>query len=179
MKIAITGAMGVGKTTLANHIAEANGFTLLPEVARILIDEGYKLDEGTTVEIEYEILKRQKLLEDHEGPYISDRCLVDLMAYCAVLFPEEKELLFEIARTLKDAKYDAIIYVAPEFALEDDGERSVNPEFQTAIDDRIKDILESLKIKWHKVTGSREDRLNQVLKIINEHEKEKEIKTKA
>lgn len=166
MKIAITGSFGTGKTTLANHVAEAKGFTLLPEVARVMAEEGYKLDKEITAEIEHEMFLRQVALECHQGPYISDRCLVDLLAYSAVLFENDFELLWTISRALRDAKYDVIIYLEPEFPIENDGVRSTDGEFQKIIDDRIKSILKGLNLTHHKVSGSREERLSQVLKII-------------
>lgn len=165
MRILITGAMGVGKTTLAKHIAEARGYKILPEVARIMAEEGYKLDKEITPEIELEMLRRQVLLEQEEN-YIADRGLIDLLAYCLILFPEETELLNKVNLALADAVYDTVIYLEPEFPIEDDGLRSTDVAFQKQIDETIKFILGTSKFKHHKVKGSKINRLNQVLKII-------------
>ncbi|HWY35155.1 MAG TPA: ATP-binding protein, partial [Nitrosopumilaceae archaeon] len=141
MKIAICGAQGVGKTTLVNELAKELGFRVLPEVAREMAKAGHKLDQGVTALLEYEMIKMQTGLEEMLGPWIADRSLIDLLAYCVVLFPEDKSL-FSIARgKLKEAKYDLIFYIPPEFTIEDDGVRSTDPHFRDKIDQAIKNVL--------------------------------------
>ncbi|KKT18830.1 MAG: hypothetical protein UW02_C0021G0028, partial [Candidatus Nomurabacteria bacterium GW2011_GWB1_43_7] len=53
MKIAITGAQGVGKTTLARQINKHYpDFKILPEAARLAKEAGYNLDQTATTETE-------------------------------------------------------------------------------------------------------------------------------
>lgn len=169
MKIAITGAMGVGKTTLTNQIARATNIQILPEVARQMIAKGFNLDKKATPELEIEMLNCQKSLEATEcNSWISDRCLVDLLAYSKVLFPKDVNLHEKIDDELINATYDIFIYVPPEFEIENDGVRSTDKEFQTKIDFEIRSIVE-MKMNAYKVTGSREERLEQALAIIKAH----------
>jgi hypothetical protein len=55
-----------------------------------------------------------------------------------------------------------LVYVPIEFAIEDDGERSVDPDFQLKIDFLIKNILDTSGIKYITVTGTVEERLKQI-----------------
>ena len=169
MKIAITGSFCTGKTTLAKDLSEATGFRMLPEVARLMIEEGYKLDKEVTPEIEHEIIKRQVFLE-LGGVYediIADRCLIDIAAYCSVLFKNEHDFLNEVSYKLSRARYDFIFYLEPEFSIEDDGIRSTDIKFQKQVD---KQIIKILKTKffpnWYKISGTPKERVSKILKII-------------
>ncbi|MEX2393938.1 MAG: AAA family ATPase, partial [Actinomycetota bacterium] len=51
-RIAIVGSFSTGKTTLAETAAPKLGLPLLPEVARGVVDLGFKLDKDATVETE-------------------------------------------------------------------------------------------------------------------------------
>ena len=92
MRILITGAQGVGKSTLAKAIAEVKKIELLPEVARQMIEEGYKLDHGATEDFERQMLGRQTMLEIEDN-FVADRGIIDILAYCMVLFEDNQELL--------------------------------------------------------------------------------------
>lgn len=167
MKIAITGAMGVGKTTLANDLSEATGIDILPEVARIMAEEGVKLDKGITIETERKIFERQMLLEDEtKGNIIADRCLVDALAYTMELFWNELDLIEKIRTELNKNRYDVIFYIAPEFPIEEDGLRSTDIKFQKKIDSKIRRILKLGNLNWHKLNGTREERVDQVFKHL-------------
>lgn len=166
MKIAIIGSQGTGKTTLVNDLSKAIGYKVLLEVARQMIKEGFKLDLDITEETEYELLRRQKKLEKTEGPWIADRCLIDLLAYAIILFKKNTELIKAIREELEKAEYDLVIYLKPEFPIKKDGIRSTDKNFQKEIDKRIGIVLKDLSIRWCRVRGSKERRLQQVLRIL-------------
>lgn len=165
MKIAITGSMGVGKTTLANMLSEKTGIELLPEVARDMLQEGWKLDFGATEDFEREMLHRQLLLEI-EDDFIADRGIIDIMAYCMVIFDDNESLLNHVNKYLMRAEYDTVFYMAPEFPIEDDGIRSTDLKLQKQIDQTIKGILSVGQFNWIQLTGSREKRLKKALKHL-------------
>jgi predicted ATPase len=163
MKILITGSMGVGKTTLTNMLGEVKKIDVLPEVAREMIEEGFDLGSGITEGIEREILNRQILLELSEDDFIADRGIIDILAYCMVIFGDNTELLNHVNKWLSKAHYDIVFYLPPEFPLEDDGVRTTDIEFQKNIDEAIKFILKSVPFKWYEIRGTKEERLNKVL----------------
>ena len=167
MKISITGSFGVGKTTLANILQEKINIPLLPEVARILIKQGHKMDKGVTPDLEYIMAKMQEELENGKE-WIADRCFIDLYAYIKILFPKHVGLNYEILSFLQKSKYDFIFYLPIEFPIENDGERSVDVKFQKKIDREIKKIIkEFFPNNFYKITGTKEKRIEKILKIIN------------
>ena len=170
MKIAITGAQGVGKTTLAEQInKELFDFEILPEAARLAKEAGYSLDETATIETEHWLIVKQIELEGKEGKWVADRCGIDLLAYIEHLFPEENSLIEFAAETLVPGfgKYDLVIYLpSGEFDIEDDGVRTTDVEFQRNIDERIRGLLEKHKIPFIKIVGSPEERLTRVKNLF-------------
>lgn len=170
MKIALTGAQGTGKTTLANQIkTEFPEMKMLPEAARLALEAGYKLDQTATIETELWLILKQIELEQTQGSWVADRCAIDLLAYIHYLFPKEEGLIEVSVKTLEPliSKYDLIILLpSGQFPIEADGVRFVNQEFQEQIDKRVRYILEKTGAKFVEITGSPEERLNKVKELI-------------
>jgi len=170
MKIAIIGAQGVGKTTLAQQINKDYPlFKILPEAARLAQEAGYSLDHTATVETEIWLINKQIELESTEENWVADRCGIDLLAYIEHLFSHELDLVKFAVKTLTPRfnNYDLVIYLpSGEFTIEDDGVRTTDVKFQEDIDRKIKDILEKYKILFVEVVGSPEERLVKVKDLL-------------
>ncbi len=170
MKIAITGAQGVGKTTLAKQInQEYPDFTILPEAARLAMEAGYRLDETATTETELWLIAKQLELESLESKWVADRCGIDLLAYIHHLFAEEKDLIEFATKTLvpRFSNYDLVLYLpGGQFAIEDDGVRTTDIKFQQEIDRKVKDILEAHQISFIEIVGTPIERLDKVKNLI-------------
>ena len=171
MKIAIIGAQGVGKTTLAQQInKDYPELKILPEAARLAQKAGYKLDHTATVETELWLINKQIELESSEDDWVADRCCIDLFAYLQYLFSKESNLIEFANKTLvpKFSSYDFVIYLpCGEFPIEDDGLRTTDIIFQKNIDNQIRDILEKHKIQFIKIVGTPEERLEKFKKLLN------------
>lgn len=171
MKIAILGAQGVGKTTLAQALVDHTStysfsFTLLPEAARLAIEAGFHLDERATIETELWIILKQLELERAEGYWVADRCAIDLLAYITYLFPNQSSLIDLANKVLEPnfSKYDLIIYLPPkQFPIENDGVRNGDEEFQLAIDREIMKVLNYYRLPFVEIVGTPEERLKKVL----------------
>ncbi len=166
MKIAITGAQGVGKTTLAKQInKEYPDFKILPEAARLAVDAGHKLDHTATTETELWLIAKQIELESAGGKWVADRCGIDLLAYIHHLFSKEADLIEFATKTLvpRFSDYDLVLYLpGGQFAIPDDGVRTTDIKFQQDIDRRVRGVLEVHKIPFIEITGSPEERLAKV-----------------
>ncbi len=170
MKIAIIGAQGVGKTTLARQInTDYPNFKILPEAARLAVEAGHKLDHTATVETEHWLINKQIELESEEEKWVADRCSIDLLAYIEYLFSEEHALIEFATKTLvpRFSNYDLVLYLpSGEFDIEDDGVRTTDVKFQENIDSTIRNILDKHKIPFIKIVGLPEERLERVRALL-------------
>lgn len=170
MKIVITGAQGVGKTTLAQQInKDFPDLKILPEAARLAKEAGFDLDKTATKETELWLIEKQIELETTENKWVADRCGIDLLAYIHHLFSEESDLIEFATETLvpRFNNYDLVLYLpSGQFEIEDDGVRTTDKEFQQAIDKKVRDIFEKHEIPFIEVVGSPEERLAKVKKLV-------------
>lgn len=175
-RIAIVGSFSTGKTTLAEEAAPKLGLPLLPEVAREVVDLGFKLDKDATVETETLIFLRQYYNEMTHSEFVGDRSLVDVLAYAGwVLENQERRKEFalwdsclDIAKHHLRSQYTDVFYLPIEFGIVADGLRPMDPEFQADIDRRLLHLLELYDVKYSTLTGSVEERLDALLAALDE-----------
>lgn len=173
-RIAIVGSFSTGKTTLAEAAAEPLGLPLLPEVAREVAAEGFKLDKDATPEVETLIFLRQYRNELRHAEFLSDRSLLDAMAYAGwVLDNQERRREFalwdacvDIAEHRLRSQYSLIVYLPIEFGIVADGLRPMDEEFQADIDSRIKALLKRFNLKHETITGTPDERLAALLSLV-------------
>lgn len=144
MRIAISGAHGVGKSTLAVLLSTELQLPRIDEVARKVAVEMEisprqirKTDMATRRRFQAEILKRQ-LLEEFRYQatgFVSDRSVLDVIAYTIwYKIPDAKELQKNAVEYAK-RNYDVIFYIPPSYMqLEDDGFRFIDQKSQEEID---------------------------------------------
>jgi predicted ATPase len=166
-RVAIVGSFSTGKTTLAAALAQRLGLPLLPEVAREVAAEGFRLDKDATPETEALIFLRQYNNELAVADFVGDRSLIDVMAYAGWVLDNQarrKEMaLWDECVRLADrslqSAYSHVYYLPIEFPIVLDGLRPDDPGFQKEIDERIVGLVKGHGIGFVTLTGSVEDRL--------------------
>lgn len=155
MRIAITGAHGVGKSTLAARISEALGLPELPTPGRTLAARGLPVNETATVSSQLIAWLLQFHLERERSAWVASRSLIDVWAYTVLAAaryeqdPVEAALLQELACATPHAlagAYDTLIYVPVGIALIADDVRSADATFQRATDETIRNALSGWSI---------------------------------
>lgn len=167
-RIAIVGSFSTGKTTLGNELSRDLDLPLLPEVARQVVELGFKLDKDATPETETLIFLRQLHAEMTHAEFVGDRSLIDVMAYAGWVldnqeFRKEHHLwaaCLDIAGEHLRSQYSHVFYLPVEFPIVLDGLRPDDPEFQADIDSRMRKILEINDVGYETLTGSVENRLD-------------------
>ncbi len=174
-RIAIVGSFSTGKTTLAEALAPKLDLPLLPEVAREVVELGFKLDKDATVETETLIFLRQYYNEMIHSSFVGDRSLVDVMAYASwVLENQEKRKEFalwdtclSIAKHNLRSQYTDVFYLPIEFGIVPDGLRPMDEDFQKDIDKRMLHFLKLYDVQYQTLTGSVEDRTQALLEALD------------
>ena len=174
-RIVFTGAQGTGKTTVLKEF-ENKGLKVITEVVRQLASKGVKINKDGDEKGQTKIFKtyKEKLSEMTLEGYISDRCLVDVIAYSMYLAEQGKVSDEYVQKQMKQlAKFKienpdiAYCYFPIEFDVVADGVRDTDEEFRAAIDHNIKAIFQEASIQPIIVKGTVEERVAKVQRIIN------------
>ena len=174
MRIGITGAQSVGKTTLLNALRSEKGllgFTVCDEVTRRVKGYGLPINEdGTDV-------TQQLIMQEHivnvfmYDNMITDRTALDGLVYTSYLHRTGKvsiETLIKVRNIFKKVwpKYDYVFYIEPEFGIVDDGIRSVDIKFRNEIAELFETIIEKEKLSVRRVSGSVRTRVTTIIDML-------------
>ena len=174
MRIGITGAQSVGKTTLLNALRSEKGllgFTVCDEVTRRVKGYGLPINEdGTDV-------TQQLIMQEHivnvfmYDNMITDRTALDGLVYTSYLHRTGKvsiETLIKVRNIFKKVwpKYDYVFYIEPEFGIVDDGIRSVDIKFRNEIAELFETIIEKEKLSVIRVSGSVRTRVTTIIDML-------------
>lgn len=176
VKAILTGAQGVGKTTVLNYF-KGTFLTPITEVARNLNKQGVKINEDGDKSSQDIIFNTywDKLNQDID--YISDRGLTDVIAYTSYLddmgkINDNHETLInqlnKLELFIKNNPNAIVVYFPIEFEMENDGVRSTNESFRTSIDNRIKELLNYFYSNYITVHGTPEERIKQIIDAIDD-----------
>lgn len=169
----LVGSHGTGKTTLLEAYKNKWGLNIRDGISRPVhkITNKFKLsgyvEQSLINELTFFYWKYNKDIPDVG----MTRSVVDCVVYSKVLGYEDLyEECIKRFETL-DLSDVTFCYIPIEFPLEDDGVRYTDPELQRKIDDEIKNELIKLNIPYHTITGTIEQRVEQLKQIIDKYEK--------
>jgi nicotinamide riboside kinase len=151
VRVAITGAHGAGKSTLAAELAGALRLPELPTPGRTLAARGLPVNEDATVSSQTVAWLLQFRLEREQPEWVASRSLIDVWAYTVQaaarvkLAAVEAAMFAELEQAMPVAiehAYDALIYVPPLIPLKADDVRPAGAAFQDATDEAIRGALQ-------------------------------------
>lgn len=173
MKVGLSGAQSTGKSTLLIDLQKESFFQdykICNEVTRELAAKGFQINEAGTDETQEAVMR---VHEDNlkNKNMLTDRTALDGLVYTNWLYQKgnvSSETMQKVERKFYEliSQYDLIFYIKPEFDLHDDGVRSPDTKFRDEIAIIFGDFIQTFNIKVIQITGSREDRVTQVLDTI-------------
>jgi predicted ATPase len=136
MRIAIAGASGTGKTTLARAISEKYNIPINPVGARSValemgFDKPYDVDKaGKRVEFQRRLFEAKRDWELAHDEFVTDRCYIDNLTYCVLHMATELEEGSMDHYVAAMDRYDKV-FVLPRFMLQklDDGVRNTSEQY--------------------------------------------------
>jgi nicotinamide riboside kinase len=171
MRIGITGAQSVGKTTLLNALRSEKLFkdyVICDEVTRRVKSYGLPINEEGTDITQRLIMNEHIVNVFMYGNMLTDRTALDGLVYSAYLYNKNQIS----ANTLKYVRevfnkvwhsYDYVFYIEPEFEIVDDGVRSINKQFRDEIAELFEYVIEKENLSMLRVKGSVRNRVNTII----------------
>ena len=174
MRIGITGAQSVGKTTLLNALRSEKLFTnykICDEVTRRVKSYGLPINEDGSDTTQRLIMNEHIANVFLYDNMLTDRTALDGLVYSKFLYKYAK-INDNTMRYVTDVfhsvweKYDYVFYIEPEFEIVDDGVRSIDKKFRDEIADIFEQTIEKMKLSMCRVHGSVRDRTTSIMDIL-------------
>lgn len=184
MRLSISGSFCTGKTTLAKDLVarldedRPGQVDYIPEVARRIIEMGYPLDKGGTVESYLVYVAEQYACERgaRRRHVVSDRSLVDLLSYLRHNrdpgIPAVFERMLEEIVWRETEYFDVYAYCPIEFPLETDAIRPADEDYRRGVDDALRALLAELGVTVQNVSGDRRSRVDALLPLFGQPPRE-------
>ena len=176
MRIGITGAQSVGKTTLLNALRSEklfseNNFVICDEVTRRVKSYGLPINESGTDTTQRLIMNEHIVNVFMHDRMLTDRTALDGLVYTTYLYKHAKVNNQTVAYATEVfnrvwKQYDHVFYIEPEFDIVDDGVRSVDIDFRNEIADMFEAIIINKKLTLHRVKGSVRNRVNSIMDLL-------------
>ena len=175
MKIYFSGSASVGKSTLANYVSKHYNLSLVFEQARIVLSEQelridtLRCDLDIADTYQQDVFNRQLAEEQKYTSFVSDRSLIDILAYSGQytrILPklmQSSELTTYVANLKQSGSI--IFFVKPhKTLLHQDGVREIlNWENVIAIDANIKLLYEMFDINYIQIdTVNMQERIKMI-----------------
>ena len=174
MRIGITGAQSVGKTTLLNALRSEKlfqSYAICDEVTRRVRGYGLPINEEGTDTTQRLIMNEHVYNVFMFDNMLTDRTALDCLVYTTWLY-KSNQVGISTMRHVKEVfnkvwpKYDHIFYIEPEFDPVDDGVRSVDISFRDEIAELFESTIEKEKLSMHRVKGSVRNRVNSIMDLL-------------
>lgn len=169
--VALVGASSTGKTTVFDLLKQDISFKnweFKNESTRVVNSYGFPINEqGVDVtQLAISNYHLKALLSSRD--LVLDRSFLDLIVYTENLEQVSKNAKDYIRYVWKEVRelYTHFVYFPIEFHTVDDGVRSVNEEWRTAIDIAFQQELSKLNTEYLTVSGSPKQRINQINNYI-------------
>jgi len=174
MRIGITGAQSVGKTTLLNALRSEKFFKdyeICNEVTRRVKSYGLPINEDGNSNTQRLIMNEHIVNVFMHENMLTDRTALDGLVYSWYLYYNNKfdlSVVQDIDKVFLKVwyEYDYVFYIEPEFDIVDDGVRSKDITFRNDIVNIFESIIKEKSLHVIRVKGSVRNRVSTIIDIL-------------
>lgn len=175
MRIGISGAQSVGKTTLLHALRSEEvfkGYPVCDEVTRTVKRMGFDINTAGSDATQTMIMMMHIQNIFLNPALLTDRTSLDGLVYTTWLYANAKvstDTLMYAKRVFLATiqEYDRIYYIRPEFDIVGDGVRSDDKAFQEEIVELFEDTIDEYELPVILLSGSVRERVEEVLRTID------------
>lgn len=181
MKIFLCGAQGTGKSTLVTSLPADYGLEIKDSFSKRFLDKNPDIQNSSNVnydEFQDKILLYCLNQYVNDKDFISSRSIIDSFAYLNACDSKNKIQLSNILNHYREyvlGEDDIYIYLPIEFPISkgNNENRNTDFEYQLRVDEQMQTYFKKLQkhatgAQFYTITGSRESRLEQLIKIITD-----------
>ena len=175
-RFAVTGAQGVGKTTLAHSLVllcrerSSVSCEVLHGIGQHVKEAGYPLGLAATADTIYAFAAEHMRRERNAAAtlVIQDRCLLDLLAYDRVLglLGEGAHRMLEEVALTSFATIDSVLFIPMCDSLRNSGTGLEPHDFRARVDAAIPAIAQELGINIVAIEGKPDERVAKALGLV-------------
>jgi predicted ATPase len=175
MRVGISGAQSVGKTTLLNALKKdkvlSSNYTMCEEITRRVKNYGLPINEDGTDITQTLIMQEHLVNAIMHTSMITDRTVLDGLVYTTYLHKKKKVTSETLAKSRAIFRkvwpmYKFVFYIEPEFDIVNDGVRSIDIDFRNEIADTFERVMVSENVGVHRINGSVENRVELITKLL-------------
>ena len=174
MKIGLSGAQSVGKTTLLNALRserDFKDFAICDEVTRRVKSYGLPINEDGSDVTQMLIMNEHIYNVFMFDNMLTDRTVLDGLVYSTYLHKHGKindKTLSHVKKVFDRVwgEYTHVFYIEPEFEIQDDGTRSIDISFRDEIVESFNTAIAKRNLDVIKVRGSVRNRVDTIINIL-------------
>lgn len=180
MKVYFSGSHSTGKSTLTRYVSQKYHLPMISETARMILSEQelqvdtLRYDLDMVDKYQQQVFDRQIIEEKKHSAFVSDRSIVDILAYAAqharILPHLMKSSELQSQLSILNKPESILFFVRPSQAtLRADGVReSLNWDGVVAIDAQIKLLLKMFNLKHFTIqTDNMQERADLIDAVLN------------
>lgn len=175
-RIGIAGSHGVGKSTLANAIAEELNIPIIENLSRTAKKLGYTINKKSDINSQLAIWIGQLYEQVSVYNFVCDRTIVDHYAYLTWLNRHNDlgidrylvTALGNLTESIVNEQYAIVFYVPISYPIESNGVRSTDKKYQKEIDQLVLHFLNSWGVEYMPLPGTHDQKFNAAMNYIRE-----------
>lgn len=176
VKLALSGAHGVGKSTLARRFADELQLAVLPTPGRWMAKQGLPINQEASVASQTLAWLLQQQFEGDHTSWVASRSLVDIWAYTALAAERDTSPLAQstfatlttVTQRILVGRYTALLYLPPRVPLRPDEIRPADVHFQARIDELIRGALDRWQLPHLEIDATLPDVYERALRYVKD-----------
>lgn len=177
LRIGVCGAHGVGKNKLAKKLAANLELPIITHVPRTIKRLGLELNKGATLETQIAIWLGQINEQIELFEFVSDRTLIDYLAYSTIMLQENKDdvseyiitALSNLTYSLFNSQYTIVFYIPTDGSyIKNNGFRSRDLAYQSQVDELIRYYLRCFNVDYFPLQGTETGRFRLAMEYMQD-----------